>query len=73
MEKQTPKNIIGIICDDYKLRTFKRKLKSKGFTFTTVQMKSSMTLIKVDGTPSQQPEVQKICEAIERHFQSLKN
>ena len=71
MEKA--KNKIGIICDNYKVRKYKRKLKSKGYEFETFPQGESLTVIKIDGEPSEQPKIQKICEELELYFKAKRN
>jgi hypothetical protein len=47
----TTKNKIGIVCDNYKVKMFKRELSAAGFVFTTSSFKDNTTIIQVDGTP----------------------
>lgn len=61
------KNKIGIMCDNHKLEKFKKELDKAGFTYEATKM-GAITLIKVDGTPEQQPKVHAICINVEAYF-----
>jgi hypothetical protein len=60
-----PKNKIGIVCDNYKVKKFHAELDKAGFTYESFPNGKLFTLIKVNGDPSKQPKVHAICLNVE--------
>lgn len=56
--------IAGIVCEPYKVRAFKRKLKSKGFEFTVADCKEmpGYKLIRVKFESEEIKTLTKLCK-----------
>lgn len=67
----------GIVCDDYKVRKFKKDLKSHGYNDLRIKKQTGKlegtTLIQVRIETEKVPELQKLIEEIELYFKALKN
>lgn len=71
---EEPKNKIGIICDNYKVRRFKAVLEFKGYKYEVLPMDDKpLSVISVDGAPEEQQNINKICQDVECFFQVKKN
>jgi hypothetical protein len=63
------KKKIAIVCDNYKLKKFKKELTKKGFTdFETTSYIGETTIINLKTTDANLKKVEKICRSCENHF-----
>jgi len=62
------KKRVGIVCDDYKVRKFKRKLETKGFEFETKPYRPGLTLIVIDTTMDKVSVIAAVCRLCEIEF-----
>lgn len=60
---------VGILCDPHKQSMFEEKLKEKGFTDYKIFQHGHIKLIKVTVEEVDVPEVHKVCEIVQLHFQ----
>lgn len=67
---------IGIICNNYKVNTYKKRLKEKRYIFSTEPQpgNSNLTLIKIKGDlEKDQPLIHQLCKEIEAYFLAKRN
>jgi hypothetical protein len=65
---------VGIVCDNYKLETYKDELKKLGFKdFMTFKFTKETTGIRVQVPESRVPEIQKLCVRLENQFKRKLN
>ena len=70
MERKTA----GIVCDNYKVETFKVALSDNGFTdVEVVPFTDTTSTIKVKMLPDDVTKIGEICKAVETGFMVMKN
>lgn len=59
---------IGIVCDNYKLDRFKKKLTKAGYEYTCTPFTAETTTIKIQAPPEKVQSVKTLCQEVEYHF-----
>lgn len=67
------KGKIGIMCDTYKLKRYKRILEKFGFTDYDVTDGGSFKVISINTDMSKQPKINKVCKIVEGYFKAKRN
>lgn len=65
----------GIVCDDYKLQTFKEELDKEGFTEYSVRPfigKDKTSVITVEFNSKRAYDLKNLCTRVEREFKNKK-
>jgi hypothetical protein len=59
---------VGIVCDNYKLDLFKKKLEQKTYEYKTLPFTKDTTSIILYVQTKDVAEINKICNEVELHF-----